>query len=340
MLARLTRENAALIKQRDRLEAAAAEAGTAAAAAEAAVAERQALLLERAAARAELDAARADHGKAAALVRQLTAERDRLMQQVGDLNPALRAGGRRQQQCMRSRLECWWLSCSHDMRVLQVDTLITERDSMASHNQALANTTSRLMAAASTAGKPQEAWGVDGGSSSGISGLLDSGFGGAGGVGQRGASAPAGAALTALAAGGSTDPQQQFGQAGPQHQQQHHQRAQSAGAVMSPSQAREIGGLLSRLTNENSQFLKARDAAVASRNEALNRAAALEAELDLRQQEARCGAGLPGGVGVCMFSCCCSLCVVSVFVLHSVCEAHKDTPTLPPPLLAARAGRL
>lgn len=107
MLARLTRENAALIKQRDRLEAAAAEAGTTAAAAEAAVAERQALLLERAAARAELDAARADHGKAAALVRQLTAERDRLMQQVGDLSPVLRAGGgRRQQQRMRSRLEC------------------------------------------------------------------------------------------------------------------------------------------------------------------------------------------------------------------------------------------
>lgn len=106
MLARLTRENAALIKQRDRLEAAAAEAGTAAAAAEAAVAERQALLLERAAARAELDAARADHGKAAALVRQLTAERDRLMQQVGDLCLVLRARGRPQQQHMHIGVEC------------------------------------------------------------------------------------------------------------------------------------------------------------------------------------------------------------------------------------------
>ena len=57
--------------------------------------------------------------------------------------------------------------------------------------------------------------------------------------------------------------------------------------MISPSQAREIGALLRRLTNENTQFLKARDAAVASRNEALNRAAALEAELELRQQQHR-----------------------------------------------------
>jgi hypothetical protein len=56
---------------------------------------------------------------------------------------------------------------------------------------------------------------------------------------------------------------------------------------MIPSQAREIGALLTRLTNENTQFLKARDAAVASRNEALNRAAALEGELELLEQQLR-----------------------------------------------------
>jgi hypothetical protein len=173
--------------------------------------------------------------------------------------------------------------------LLQVETLITERDSMASHNQALANTTSRLMAAASTAGTPHDSLGPqggDGGSSASMSGLFDSGLGSiSAAIGQRGASsAPAGAALTAH---GQADPQQST-PAGGQHP--HHQRAQSAGAVMSPSQAREIGALLSRLTNENSNFLKARDAAVASRNEALNRAAALEAELEARQQEARCAA--------------------------------------------------
>lgn len=82
MLARLTRENAALIKQRDKLEAAAAGATRATAAAEAAAAEREGLLAERAAARAELEVARADYGRAAASIRQLTAERDRLLQQV------------------------------------------------------------------------------------------------------------------------------------------------------------------------------------------------------------------------------------------------------------------
>jgi ABC-type transporter Mla subunit MlaD len=83
MLARLTRENAALIKQRDKFEAAAAEAARAGAAADAAVAEREQLLQERVAAKAELDAAKADYSKAAASVRQLAAERDRLLQQVG-----------------------------------------------------------------------------------------------------------------------------------------------------------------------------------------------------------------------------------------------------------------
>lgn len=83
MLARLTRENAALIKQRDKLEASAAEAGRAAAAVAAAAAERQVLLREQAAARSELEASRADCAKAAAAVKQLTAERDRLLQQVG-----------------------------------------------------------------------------------------------------------------------------------------------------------------------------------------------------------------------------------------------------------------
>jgi len=82
MLARLTRENAALIKQRDKLETSAAEASRAAAAAEAAAAERQSLLQERAVARAELEAARADYSRATASVKQLTAERDRLLQQV------------------------------------------------------------------------------------------------------------------------------------------------------------------------------------------------------------------------------------------------------------------
>lgn len=82
MLARLTRENAALIKQRDKLEATAAEASRAAAAAEAAAAEKQSLLQERVTARAELEAARADYSRAAASVKQLTAERDRLLQQV------------------------------------------------------------------------------------------------------------------------------------------------------------------------------------------------------------------------------------------------------------------
>jgi chromosome segregation ATPase len=112
MLARLTRENAGLIKQRDKLEAAAAGATRATAAAEAAAAEREGLLAERAAARVELEAARADYGRAAASVRQLTAERDRLLQQVRGLESKFNAaaskdvcldcvGGRNVTPCVR-----------------------------------------------------------------------------------------------------------------------------------------------------------------------------------------------------------------------------------------------
>lgn len=86
MLARLTRENAALIKQRDKLQEALAptqaEAQRAAAAAEAAQQEKEGLLQGRAAARSEAEAAKVEAQKAAGVVRQLTAERERLQQQV------------------------------------------------------------------------------------------------------------------------------------------------------------------------------------------------------------------------------------------------------------------
>lgn len=86
MLARLTRENAALIKQRDRLEAAIApaqaEAQRATAAAEAAVSEKQAVIERRDKARSEADGVKAELQKALAALKQLTAEKDRLQQQV------------------------------------------------------------------------------------------------------------------------------------------------------------------------------------------------------------------------------------------------------------------
>jgi len=173
---------------------------------------------------------------------------------------------------------------------MQASTLIAERDSMASHNMTLASTTSRLIAATAgaatlqdTADAPSqtlaEALGAGFDSSSGWEtfGMLDGGLAGA----QRSASAPGG--QNAVSAGGSSAAQGQGGAP---------QRSVSAapsvgGTVISPSQAREIGTLLTRLTNENTQFLKARDAAVASRNEALNRATALETELEFRQQQLR-----------------------------------------------------
>jgi hypothetical protein len=176
--------------------------------------------------------------------------------------------------------------------LLQVSTLITERDSMASHNLTLANTTSRLMAAsANTTTAQHDATGAGttpfaGGDTweaadSLDHGLFDSGFA----AGQRSASAPG----APEGSSGASSQQASQGQGGPQAQpHRSHSALTTGGAVMSPSQAREIGALLTRLTNENTQFLKARDAAVASRNEALNRAAAVEAELELRQQEFRC----------------------------------------------------
>lgn len=57
------------------------------------------------------------------------------------------------------------------------------------------------------------------------------------------------------------------------------------GAVLSAAQAREIGGLLTRLTNENAAFLKLKDAAVAARDEALNRVTALEVEVEMLQRQ-------------------------------------------------------
>jgi hypothetical protein len=183
--------------------------------------------------------------------------------------------------------------------VLQVTTLISERDSMASTNLTLANTTSRLIAAsangtAAAAGSEAGAGGAgaaDAGVSASSSGfdvgvsLLDcsNSFRGD----YRSVSAPGGPAAPAAAAGAGA------GLQGAPHgttQRSHSAAPEVGGAVISPSQAREIGALLTRLTNENTQFLKARDAAVASRNEALNRAAALEAELELRQQQLRWGA--------------------------------------------------
>lgn len=171
---------------------------------------------------------------------------------------------------------------------MQVNTLITERDSMASHNLTLANTTSRLMAAsANTTGAGatpfagSDTWAAaDSGSINSLGhGLFDSGFA----AGQRSASAPGAPEGNPAAA----SQQASQAQGGAQHHRAHSALTAVGGAVMSPSQAREIGALLTRLTNENTQFLKARDAAVASRNEALNRAAAVEAELELRQQEFR-----------------------------------------------------
>jgi hypothetical protein len=87
MLARLTRENAALIKQRDKLQESLApvteEAQRASAVAEAAQRERDALLQGRAAARADADAAKAEAQRSSAAIRQMTAERERLQQLVG-----------------------------------------------------------------------------------------------------------------------------------------------------------------------------------------------------------------------------------------------------------------
>lgn len=86
MLARLTRENAALIKQRDKLEAAVApaqaEARKYAAAAATADKEKQVLLEAKNNARQEADAAVLEAQKAVAALKQLSAERDRLQQQV------------------------------------------------------------------------------------------------------------------------------------------------------------------------------------------------------------------------------------------------------------------
>jgi hypothetical protein len=137
---------------------------------------------------------------------------------------------------------------------------------MASQNVSLAATTSRLIAASAGAEAGGDAAAVDGwlcsGSAAGIGGLA--------------------AFSSGAAAGGHVDARGLLGS-----QQQPHARAPAGGAVISPSQAREIGSLLSRLTHENAQFLKARDAAVASRNEALNRAAAAEGEAELRQTQLR-----------------------------------------------------
>lgn len=87
MLARLTRENAALIKQRDgfksELAPAKAQAAQAAAAAEAAARDRDVLVEARRQAGAEAEAAAAAAASAAASVKQLSAERDRLLHQVG-----------------------------------------------------------------------------------------------------------------------------------------------------------------------------------------------------------------------------------------------------------------
>jgi hypothetical protein len=86
MLAHLTRANAALIKQRDKLQESLApiseEAQRAASAAESALRERDALLQGRTAARADADAAKAEAQRCGAAVRQMTAERERLQQQV------------------------------------------------------------------------------------------------------------------------------------------------------------------------------------------------------------------------------------------------------------------
>jgi hypothetical protein len=120
MLARLTRENAALIKQRDRLEAAAAEAGRSAAALAAAAAERQGLLREQAAARAELEASRGDCAKAAAAVKQLTAERDRLLQQVG---MGIKEGGGCRVNCNSSTLRAF-IACCAVSRVSVLDAKV------------------------------------------------------------------------------------------------------------------------------------------------------------------------------------------------------------------------
>lgn len=184
--------------------------------------------------------------------------------------------------------------------LLQVNTLITERDSMASHNLTLANTTSRLIAASAGGAAAQQGPNADtesdlvgqplgdslGAGGSDVdsigAGLFGSGFIAAAGHQQRSVSAPG------ATEGGIGVTSQQTGRGNGITAQRAHSAAPAVGGnVMSPSQAREIGALLTRLTNENTQFLKARDAAVASRNEALNRAAALEAELELRQQEFR-----------------------------------------------------
>lgn len=59
--------------------------------------------------------------------------------------------------------------------------------------------------------------------------------------------------------------------------------------LLPPFQAKEIGGLLTRLTNENAAFLKLKDAAAAARDEALNRVTALEMEVEMLQQQLRWG---------------------------------------------------
>lgn len=86
MLARLTRENASLIKQRDKAEAAlspaVSEGQKAAVAAQAAMNELQQTIEVRDRLKSDLDVAKVDAQKAVGALKQITAERERLQQRV------------------------------------------------------------------------------------------------------------------------------------------------------------------------------------------------------------------------------------------------------------------
>eukprot|EP00775_Hariotina_reticulata_P001932 gene1932-2262_t len=193
-LNRLTRENAALIKQRDgfksELAPAKLQAAQAAAAAEAAARDREVLLEARRQAGAEALAAAAAAASAAASLKQLSAERDRLL--------------------------------------LQVAALTAERDSMAAQNINLAATASTLMAGASVS-------------------LI---------------AAPEATPAARAATTSSLEPHQAV-EAG---SRQSHAPG-SLPRVLSAAQAKEVGALLTRLTNENAQFLKDKDEAVSIRHQ-------------------------------------------------------------------------
>lgn len=165
--------------------------------------------------------------------------------------------------------------------LVQVTSLTAERDSMAAQNMALAAATSKLMATAAGSSTPSTESSAAG-EVAGVPSALDSQ------AAVEALTASIGAAISLSgpfdSVSGPATSATRSSQAAT-WQQQH--TVPRAGGVLSPAQAKEIGALLARLTNENAAFLKQKDAAVVARDEALNRLSALQAEVDQLQQQIR-----------------------------------------------------